>query len=44
MSSVPKKADKLDLFSPTWTGEELPCGQAHNGVNFHFEIKFGQGK
>ena len=23
-----------------WTGEELSCGQAQNGVNFDFEVKF----
>ena len=23
-----------------WTGDELSCGQAQNGVNFDFEVKF----
>ena len=30
-----------------WTGDELSCGQAQNGVNFDFEVEFdleGQGQ
>ena len=30
-----------------WTGDELSRGQAQNGVNFYFEVKFdleGQGQ
>ena len=36
-----------NLVALAWTGDELSCGQAHNGVNFFFEVKFdleGQGQ
>ena len=35
------------LVALTWTGDELSRGQAQNGVNFDFEVKFdlgGQGQ
>ena len=35
-----------NLVPLAWTGEELLCEQAQNGVNFDFEVKFdleGQG-
>ena len=36
-----------NLVALAWTGDELSCGQAQNGVNFDFEVKFdleGQGQ
>ena len=36
-----------NLVALAWTGDELSCGQAQNGVNFYFEVKFdleGQGQ
>ena len=36
-----------NLMALAWTGDELSCGQAQNGVNFDFEVKFdleGQGQ
>ena len=30
-----------NLVVLAWTGEELMHGQAQNGVNFDFEVKFG---
>ena len=36
-----------NLVALAWTGDELSRGQAQNGVNFHFEVKFdleGQGQ
>ena len=36
-----------NLVALAWTGDESSCGQAQNGVNFDFEIKFdleGQGQ
>ena len=36
-----------NLVVPAWTSDELSHGQAKNGVNFDFEVKFdleGQGK
>ena len=29
-----------NLVILTWTGDALLCGQAQNGVNFYFEVKF----
>ena len=29
-----------NLVAPAWTGDELSRGQAQNGVNFDFEVKF----
>ena len=29
-----------NLLALAWTGDELSCGQAQNGVNFDFEVKF----
>ena len=37
----------LNLMILAWMGDELWCGQAQNGVNFDFEVKFdleGQGQ
>ena len=31
------------LLVLAWTGDELSCGQAHNRVNFYFEVKFHLG-
>ena len=36
-----------NLVALAWTGDELSRGQAQNGVNFDFEVKFdleGQGQ
>ena len=36
-----------NLVALAWTGDELSCGQAQNGVTFDFEVKFdleGQGQ
>ena len=36
-----------NLVALAWTGDELSCGQAQNGVNFDFEVEFdlaGQGQ
>ena len=36
-----------NLLTLAWTGDELLRGQAQNGVNFDFEVKFdleGQGQ
>ena len=36
-----------NLVVLAWTGDELSRRQAHNGVNFYFEVKFdleGQGQ
>ena len=36
-----------NLVVLAWTGDELSLGQAQNGVNFYFEVKFdfeGQGQ
>ena len=30
----------LNLVALAWMGDELSCGQAQNGVNFDFEVKF----
>ena len=29
-----------NLVALAWTGDELSCGEAQNGVNFDFEVKF----
>ena len=29
-----------NLVILAWSGEELSCGQAHNGLNLEFEVKF----
>ena len=29
-----------NLVALAWTGDELSCGQAQNGVKFDFEVKF----
>ena len=37
----------LNLVIRAWTGDELSCRQAQNGVTFEFEVKFyleGQGQ
>ena len=54
--STPKTVEMLtkvfctsgpNFVVPAWTGDELSRGQAQNGVNFDFEVKFdlgGQGQ
>ena len=50
--SIPKLSQVFCTFGPNlvilaWTGDELSCRQAQNGVTFDFEVKFdleGQGQ
>ena len=54
--SIPKFIESLthvfctfgpNLMNLAWTGDELSCRQAQNGVTFYFEVKFdleGQGQ